>query len=128
MIKEGLAEKQYPLFVAEGSPDSKLEQIQRSGYLWYCLDKLARIMGPLVVFGHSLGESDNHIARTIADNPKLPLIAVGLHGDSKSTKNQAIYAAASRMHARREQLKKRRGGVRDLEVIFYNSDTAKVWG
>jgi hypothetical protein len=49
-IRNGLAEGVYPLFVAEGTPEKKLEQIQRVGYLWYALDKLARIRGPLVVF------------------------------------------------------------------------------
>lgn len=58
LIKAGLDAGHYPLFVAEGSAAQKLEQIQRVGYLWYCLDKLARIESPLVVFGHALGPSD----------------------------------------------------------------------
>lgn len=128
LIREGLAARQYPLFVAEGSPNTKLEQIQRNGYLWYCLDKLARIEVPLVVFGHSLGPSDQHIADVIAENPKLPLLAIGLHGDPDSSGNQAIYATASNMQARRDQLRKKLSKVEPLDVIYYQSETACAWG
>jgi hypothetical protein len=69
LIKQGLTENEYPLFVAEGAAEQKLSQIQRAGYLWYCLDKLARIKSPLVVFGHSLGESDRHIAVSAQRTP-----------------------------------------------------------
>jgi hypothetical protein len=76
--------------VAEGDPAQKLEQIQRTGYLWYCLDKLARIKGPLVIFGHSLGPSDQHIVDVVSENADLSQIVVGLHGDPSSAGNQAI--------------------------------------
>lgn len=127
LIQEGLAGKQYPLFVAEGTPEGKLEQIQRTGYLWYCLDKLSRVEGPLVVFGHALGESDQHIADAISDNLKLPTLALGLFGDPKSSANQAIYTAASKMKARREQLVTKHGRGQALDVLFYDSATAPVW-
>jgi hypothetical protein len=128
LITAGLAGKRYPLFVAEGTAEKKLEQIQRNGYLWYALDKFARIKGPLVVFGHSLGESDGHIANAIADNGELPLVLVGLHGDPKNTTNRAIYSATQKMKARRERLPKRRSRSKSLDVIFYDSRTAKPWG
>lgn len=128
LIQEGLNAKHYPLFVAEGSPQGKLEQIQRTGYLWYCLDKLGRTEGPLMIFGHSIGDSDRHIAELIADSPKIPLVAIGLHGAPKSPANQAIYAAAAKMKDRREKLAKRKKYVKSLEFVFYRSETAKVWG
>jgi hypothetical protein len=121
LIKAGLARKEYPMFVAEGAAEKKLEQIQRNGYLWYALDKLARVEGPLVVFGLSLGASDSHIADALATNSKLPSLAVGLHGDPKSSINQAIFAAVSKMVARRETVLKKRGGGKPLEVMFYDS-------
>jgi hypothetical protein len=127
LIKDGLDRKQYPLFVAEGSPDRKLEQIQRNGYLWYCLQKFSEIQSPLLVFGHSLGGSDGHIAEAIARNPKLPLLAVGLHGDPESPANRAIVDTVSRMQAQRAKLADRRKGVRELEVIYYQSESSPVW-
>ena len=36
-----------------------------SVYLWYAMDKFSRIESPLVVFGHSLGDSDRHITDAI---------------------------------------------------------------
>lgn len=128
LILESMAQSEYPLFVAEGNPTQKLDQIQRSGYLWYCLDKLARIEGPLMVFGHSLGSSDQHIVDVITENTKLSHIAVGLHGDLANSINQAIYVSAESMRARREALIEKRGRGKQLEVTYFNSESAKVWG
>lgn len=128
LITAGLAERRYPLFIAEGTADKKLEQIQRNGYLWYALDKFARINSPLVIFGHSLGESDGHIADAIADNGDLPRVLVGLHGDPASAANRAIYSTTLKMKARRDRLPKKRSRTKSLEVVFYDSGTAKSWG
>jgi len=46
LIQGGLREGQYPLFVAEGTPEKSFQQIQGSGYLWYCLDKLRKYSKP----------------------------------------------------------------------------------
>ncbi len=83
---------------------------------------------PLVVYGHALGDSDQHIANAIADNPKLSLLAVGLYGNPKSAENQAIYTAASKMQRRRKEMRNRRPNTKSLDVYFYDSETASVWG
>lgn len=128
LIRAGLEEGQYPLFVAEGTPEGKLEQIQRHGYLWYCLDKLARIKSPLVVYGHALGPSDAHIVSALADNPELPEVIVGLYGDPTNAFNQEIINSCEQMISRRElQLKHRRGAI-PLKVRYFQSETASVWG
>lgn len=121
-IRDGLARGYYPLFVAEGLPEKKLEQIQGNGYLWYALDKLHNIQSPLVIFGHSLGASDGHILNTLATNRNLPLLYVGLHGDPDSPSNEAIRSAAQLLIDRRAQL-----SGRPLQVFFYDSDSAGVW-
>jgi hypothetical protein len=128
LIQEGLANKSYPMFVAEGSAQQKLEQIQRSGYLWYCLDKLAKIESPLLVFGHALGDSDKHLADVIAQNLKLPSIAVGLFRDPKSSSNRAIYANALQLQARRIELLAQGRKGHELAVNFFDSESAGVWG
>ena len=126
LIREGLQRGQYPLFVAEGRPEQKLEQIQRVGYLWYALDKLSRIQGPLVVFGHSLGQSDNHITNALARNTDLRELFVGLHGDPDNQQNQLIRAAAERIGQLRQGLAGARGG--SLTIRYYDSGTAAPWG
>jgi hypothetical protein len=112
------------LFVAEGTPEKKLQQIQGSGYLWYCLDKLRNIQSPLVIFGHSLGASDGHILDAIAASRKLPAIYVGMHGDPESPSNLAINASAQRIADRRTHL---HGRTTPLQVYFYDSDSIRIW-
>jgi hypothetical protein len=127
LIRAGLEAGEYPLFVAEGTPERKLEQIQRHGYLWYSLDKLARIESPLVVYGHALGSSDAHLADTLSQNPKLAKIFIGLHGDLESEKNSALVNMGSQLIAAREKLANMRKNVKELEVFFYQSESAEVW-
>jgi hypothetical protein len=129
LIKEGLAERNYPLFVAEGNSNGKLEQIQRSGYLWYCLDKLARIQNTLFVFGHALGPSDQHIVDILANNTDLRTIAISMFGDPDTPSNQEIIASANRMRAAREEIiAKHRGRGHQLQVLFFDSQSASPWG
>lgn len=69
-----------PLFVSEGTADDKLEAIRRSEYLTFAYDRLTRIEGKVVVFGHGLGQEDAHIAAAIRD-PGLR-IAVGIRAQT----------------------------------------------
>ena len=124
LIQDGLNTEQYPLFVAEGSPEKKLDQIQGSGYLWYALEKLRTIQSPLVLFGHSLGDADGHILNVIARNRKLPELYVSLHGNIDSKSNREIQRAAKQLRTTRANLP---GRANPLEVFFYDSDSAQVW-
>lgn len=129
LIRTGLEKGDYPLFVAEGSYEKKLDQIMRNGYLSYCLGKLGRVQGKLVCFGFSFGVSDRHIENVISDNIKITEVYIGLFGKSNSKENQAIISAKERMINRRNStLAKRKKQANSLSVAFYNSATAKVWG
>ena len=63
-----------PLFIAEGSAEDKLRAIYGSDYLSFAYSRFADHRGDAVVFGSSLGDSDEHLtnamlgwsARTIA--------------------------------------------------------------
>lgn len=124
LVREGLKQQRYPLFVAEGDPLKKLQQIQRSGYLWYCLDKLARIEKPLVIFGHALGYSDGHIVDRLIQNQKLNTIYIGLHGDVESPNSLAVRKVGSEMIERRKDYYPKK----PLVVKYFDSDSANVWG
>jgi hypothetical protein len=65
-----------PLFISEGSAEDKLESIHRSDYLAFSYTQLAHHEGPLCVFGHSLGEADQH--RLVALVAVLNQKALGL--------------------------------------------------
>ncbi len=77
LVCDSLSQERYPLFVAEGDHEKKLDQIQRSSYLSYCLGKLSRIKGPLVIYGHSLSY-DAHIVDRLVRNHDLSNIYIGL--------------------------------------------------
>jgi hypothetical protein len=50
-----------PLFITEGTPQDKLTSIRSSDYLSFAYEEFINHRGNLVVFGHSLGESDAHL-------------------------------------------------------------------
>jgi hypothetical protein len=127
-VRESLGRSEYPLIVAEGTPDKKLEQIERNGYLWYALDKLHRIQGPLVIFGHSLGPSDQHVVNAVAAADDLDQVFVSLHGDPDAESNLQIRAAVDRMKAVREDKIALRGRGKSLQVQFFDADSARPWG
>lgn len=128
LIREGLENEEYPLFVAEGSAESKLGQIQRVGYLWYALDKLSRIQSPLIVYGHSLGPSDQHIRDAIVRNVDLKRVYIGVHGGEESPSYEAALALAASLRDDRDAYRARRGSGHPLSVGLFASESAAVWG
>ena len=126
-VRDGLDAGRYPLFVAEGRAEHKLEQIQRSGYLSYCLGKLERIENAMVTFGLSFGESDDHISDALARNRKLSTLYVGLFGDPDGSANLEVRKHVARLTEHRKKLVEA-GRCRDnLTVEFFDSATAPVW-
>lgn len=64
-IKGCLDENIFPIFISEGSAESKLQKIQANEYLKFCFEQLRRIGHTLFIFGHSLAENDWHIFEQI---------------------------------------------------------------
>jgi hypothetical protein len=120
LIRAGMADGQNPLFVAEGTSEKKLEQIHTNAYLSYALSKLGRIAGTLVVLGHSLSAQDQHLRDIIAGNKKLHKLFIGVR-DSNNTAKADEAAASIALH--REQR-----GHDPLQIEYFASDSAKVWG
>lgn len=130
-IRSALEAKKYPLVVAEGKSDSKLEQIQGSSYLSNCLRKFQGIEGHLFTFGHSLSEQDQHIIDIISKNLGLRYLWIGIRGDFSKPSNQRLFDQAHEMQRRRLDhigIRKLRSKKGDLTVRFYDADSAKVWG
>lgn len=119
-----LDEGKFPLFVSEGSSDSKLDRIRHSGYLHKGLRSFSEICrkesSVLFIFGHSLAESDDHILNFIVRG-KMPTIYVSMFGEVNSEENRGLAARA-------EYLVRARGERFPLEVSFYDAATAHVWG
>jgi len=72
-----------PLFIAEGNSKEKKEAIRRSDYLSFAYSEFEKPKKFLVVFGHSLGDSDMHLINTIKA-VKIPKIAISMraHGSA----------------------------------------------
>ena len=72
------------------------------------------------IFGHSLGENDHHIFRRLGRG-RFKKLYVGIFGDLNSDGNREIIRRATAFAA------ERKGGW-PLEVAFFDSASANVWG
>lgn len=119
-VRAALEQDYFPLFVAEGTSDEKLERIRHSDYLAKAYRSFENIQGTVFMYGHSLAENDEHYLRVL-ENGKVSTLFVGLFGDASSASNKRIIARA-------EAMVPKRGSRRPLSVRFFQSETAKVWG
>ena len=125
---DALKRNLFPLFVAEGDSNSKLTKIQHSAYLHHNFKSFASMCKAgtrdgtaLFVFGHSFGRNDAHVFNMIGRG-KIAHLFVSLHGDSTSKDNRLI-----RTHV--EQVARLRPrGYPELQVDFFDAQSAKVWG
>lgn len=131
LIREGLEQARYPLFVSEGHAVKKMEQIQSSGYLSYCYGKLGRITQRLVIFGFSFGTSDQHISQAIAANLEVTEVFVGVY-KNQGAYPDGIFRAVEMMVAYRDKLLEEKTArfrsAHRLKVIYFDSTSADVWG
>lgn len=97
-----------PLLITEASARDKLRGIEANDYLAHVYDEFKAQDGPLVVFGHSLGEHDRHLIDAINANPDRPV-------------------AVSMCRAGRNELREKQsqvwGKLHADEVYFYDAAT-----
>ena len=118
-VRTALSHDFFPLFVAEGSSEEKLERIRHSDYLAKAYRSFEGIGLCLFIYGHSLAENDVHYLRLI-ERGKVSHLFVGLFGDPKSPENKRIISRAQAMTTARRR-------NTPLRVDFYDSATAHVW-
>lgn len=124
--REALSQDRFPLFVAEGESEKKLDRITHSGYLFHSYKSFSTTMSfgarsdkcCLFTFGVSFGANDAHILEKIA-NGKVSCLYVSLYGDPSTTVNKQIIKSA-------EELKRRRKDG-NLDICYYIASTAHVW-
>lgn len=119
-IRDALHRDYFPLFVAEGTSREKQARIKHSDYLAKAYRSFSEIQGCLFVYGHSLAENDEHFLQRI-EKGKIQHLFVGLYGDQNKIENKRIIRRAHRMVTAR-------GSRRPIQVSFYDSETARVWG
>jgi hypothetical protein len=117
-IAERVSNGHAPLFVCEGTNQQKLVHIQSSKYLRYCFRALQSATGVLFIYGHSLGDPDQHILDAISGS-QIKEVFISLYGDPGSYHNQMIQSKA-----RGIQLARSYGGP---VVHFYQAESAEIW-
>jgi hypothetical protein len=83
-----------PLLVTEGNARDKLRAIEGNTYLAHALETLRSQALPLVVFGSSLGQHDDHLLSALNEHPRRP-IAVSMLPDTRrvlAARQADIYA------------------------------------
>ncbi|MFN9064981.1 MAG: DUF4917 family protein [bacterium] len=119
-VRNALSKDSFPLFVAEGRSEEKVERIRHSDYLAKAYRSFQEIGGCLFIYGHSLAANDEHYLRLI-ERGKVTNLFVGLYGNPGTQENRQIITRAQAMVVAR-------GTRKGLRVEFYDSATAKVWG
>lgn len=74
-------DEQYPfvpLLITEGNWQDKMAAIRRSDYLSFAYERFSHHVGPLVVFGQSLGDEDAHIVQALQRWENDQLIAASV--------------------------------------------------
>ena len=126
-ILSALNDGMFPLFVSEGNKDSKLAKINHSEYLSKALKSLGSIGGNLFVFGMGFKGNDDHIMHEIVKSP-ISNLYVSLYGNAESLDNKELVANIEKMICQRNELIKKKNRRSKLEVVYYNAESANVWG
>ncbi len=128
LVASGFEERRYPLFVAEGNHKQKLAQIHSNDYLSYCLGRFEGIQNPLIIYGHSLGASDQHVLDAMVGAPKLAKVYIGLFGKPEDATNAKLRHSSDALIARRKALQAMDKRYVDLSIHFYSSESVQPWG
>ncbi len=72
-----------PLFVSESGSDDKRKSIRHSDYLSFCHEQLMSHKDALCIFGHSLGEQDQHLINAVRQAP-LKTLCISIYPRSEA--------------------------------------------
>ncbi|WP_083876137.1 DUF4917 family protein [Caenispirillum salinarum] len=127
-IRAALDEDRFPVFVSEGTSDSKLRKIMHNAYLHKAYRSFEGCCGSknnaIVVYGHSLAENDWHILKCIARGQVAQLL-VGIYGDPNTPANREAIANANKIAELRETYSR---GKAPLNLVLFDAASANVWG
>lgn len=122
--RAAIAANKFPLFVAEGTSTQKKNKIRHNAYLYQCFKVLTANAQTgthcFFLFGHSLAESDDHILVRLGRG-RFKKLYVGIFGDTDTPENKKVIARTNTIAALRHD-------SYPLEVVFFDSSSANVWG
>lgn len=116
-IENRLNNGEYPIFVASGNGEEKLNHIMHNRYLTHCYEALTKIEGSLVTFGFNFGPYDHHIIDAINVAAK--------QGKRVGNKLFSVYIGVYSDQDRKyiESIK----GMFKCKVNMFDAKTTKVW-
>lgn len=130
-ISGAMKKDKFPLFVAEGKAENKLEKIRSHPYLYHCYksficatkqsNKKEAPKKSLFIFGHSLAENDDHIIEKIAKGSFSNLFVSIYQGENANREDN------NKIIDKTHQLCLSRDSKCPLDVNFYDAETAQVW-
>ena len=108
-----------PVFICEGSSESKLSSISVSKYLTHVFQKeLPRHSDSLTIYGWGMGEQDEHIMEQLK-TAKYERVAVSIFTGDKSEKSLS--------NEIRDIQQKLRGVVPRDKIVFFDSTSSGCW-
>lgn len=114
---EIICNKKFPLYVAEGTSNSKMRKIKSVDYLRYCYQELKKNNHEIIfIYGHSAAENDEHIYKAIF-NSEIMELYFGIY-DREEDSVAAIRGNLSRY---REKYGK------EVIIEFFDSRTVCIW-
>lgn len=121
-IKNEIENDKFPLVVAEGDSQSKLNQIKNNMYLSHVFSKLSVLGGQFFTFGFSFSTHDQHIIDEIVNNHDIRVVWVGVRNKiNLEIENRTNQMIKSRSDQTNKDLKK------SLEINFYNTADMDIW-
>lgn len=118
-IIQSMNENRLPLFVSGETHFKKLDIINSSDYLSNALNSLKQCKGTLFIHGFNFNENDWHIMKAIAYS-KIEKLFISLY---RTNNIDRICNAIDKIKFFRKKFNETA-----LEAIYYNAESAKVWG
>tara|TARA_Y100001935_G_C17310260_1_gene515410 strand:+ start:5923 stop:6936 length:1014 start_codon:yes stop_codon:yes gene_type:complete len=117
-ITNKLQSNVFPLTVAEGSHQAKMDKIIHHSYLKNCYEALKNNSRPIVTYGLSFRQ-DEHIIKAI-ENSNCPAIDIGIYNPNPVEISAMKAKLASTIH-------NRSGALRPLNVRYWDTTNLQIW-
>ncbi len=75
-ISDEIMKGEIPVFVSEGTTNEKKKTIDENPYLRFCFNKLNHSDTPILIYGHSLSDFDEHIVNTLINSKRKIVFAI----------------------------------------------------
>ncbi len=126
-VRSKINRNKYPMFISEGTAEHKISRIRDCSYLDHAFRSLDDINDNLFIFGHSLGEQDDHVFYRINTNPKLKNIFISIFGGIGHDNNKSIINKVTGWEEI-DLIKNQENKDLVKNYYFYDAESADMWG